>query len=68
MEIMKIKDIRIGDIVRVNFNNSQFTLCDKAKVLNIPHQTGESWQFLDVKNNKVHYVSEGCTISFIERP
>ena len=55
--------IKTGDLVRVDFNNSQFTLCSKATVLAVPCATGDSWVFEDWNNGKVHYVSEGCTIT-----
>lgn len=57
--------IEAGDIVSVNFNNSQYTLCSKAKVLYIPCATGDSWHFQDVDSGQVHYVSEGCTITLL---
>jgi len=59
--------IEIDDIVKVNFNNSQFTLCRQAKVLSIPRATGDSWVFLDLDTGEIHYVSEGCTITLIEK-
>lgn len=59
--------IEIYDTVRVNFNNSQFTLCSRATVLNVPMATGESWNFLDLDTNETHYVSEGCTVTLIEK-
>lgn len=60
------KQIKRGDIVRVNFNNCQFTLCQKARVENVPHATGESWMFYDLETKKTHYVTEGCTITLLE--
>jgi hypothetical protein len=63
---MRTQDtIDIGDIVKVNFHNAQFTLCKNAKVLYKPCATGDSWIFEDVDTGKVHYVSEGCTITKI---
>jgi len=59
--------IEVDDIVMVSFNNSQFTLCKEAKVLGIPCATGDSWKFLDLDTLQVHYVSEGCTITLIEK-
>lgn len=55
--------IKVGDMVKVDFNNAQFTLCSKAIVLSIPCATGDSWIFEDVSNHQIHYVSEGCTIT-----
>lgn len=52
-----------GDLVRVNFNNAQITLCESAKVLYKPQATGDSWIFEDVFDGTIHYVSEGCTIT-----
>jgi len=57
--------IEVGDMVSVNFNNSQYTLCSKAKVLYTPWATGDSWRFQDVDTGQVHYVSEGCTITLL---
>jgi hypothetical protein len=58
--------IKVGDLVCVNFNNAQYTLCSKANVLAVPCATGDSWVFEDCKNGKVHYVSEGCTITKLD--
>jgi len=55
--------IRAGDIVRVDFNGAQTTLCHRAEVIRIPCATGDSWIFRDIDSRAVHYVSEGCTIS-----
>lgn len=63
MEIQRKQKILEGDIVHVDFNCSQLTLCHKAKVLNVPHATGESWHFEDIDTGDIHYVSEGCTIT-----
>lgn len=60
---MKTNEIIPGDIVIVSFNQSESTLCNEAEVLNVPHQTGESWIFKDTKLGWLHYVSEGCTVS-----
>ena len=59
----KMNDIQENDIVNINFNNAQYTLCSKAKVLHVPCATGDSWQFEDIETKKIHYVSEGCTIT-----
>lgn len=60
--------IKEGDIVRVNFNNSQFTLCYSAVVVAMPCATGDSWIFRDPDTGLIHYVSEGCTITKGEFP
>ena len=61
---METKDqIKIGDVVSVNFNNAQTTLSFNATVLVIPCATGDSWVFRDDETRYIHYVSEGCTIS-----
>lgn len=57
--------IQKGDLVAVNFNNSQYTLCSKATVLYVPICQGDCWIFQDGKD-QIHYVSEGCTVSTIE--
>jgi len=61
------KEIKVGDIVAVNFNGAQITLCHRAEVIYIPTNTGDSWVFKEVHNDKVHYVSEGCTITLLEK-
>lgn len=57
--------IKINNLVRVNFNNVKFTLCNKAHVLHIPNAIGDSWIFKDSETGAVHYVSEPCTVSLI---
>ena len=59
--------INKGDIVCVNFNNSQYTLCIRAEVLYTPCATGDSWRFRDLESDTIHYVSEGCTITLLEK-
>jgi hypothetical protein len=55
--------IEKGDIVHVNFNNAQFTLCSEARVESIPSCIGDSWIFYDLKTGELHYVGEPCTIT-----
>ena len=55
--------IRVGDLVRVEFNNSRTTLCQRATIKYIPQASGDSWVFHDQSNDLIHYVSEGCTIT-----
>jgi hypothetical protein len=69
---MKLLDlIQKGDIVRVDFNNAQTTLCNRAEVLNIPCATGESWIFKNVESHnptgEIYYVSEGCTVTLLNK-
>lgn len=54
---------RIGDIVAVNFNNAQYTLCNAAEVLGMPCGSGDSWVLKDVEHGVIHYMSEGVTIT-----
>ena len=61
------ENIEKGDIVRVDFNNSQMTLTSRAKVLYTPCATGDSWRFQDTERKRIYYVSEGCTITLIEK-
>lgn len=56
-------ELKINDIIRVNFNNVQITLCRKARLLHIPVSLGDSWVFRDMETQQIHYVSEGCTVS-----
>ena len=64
--------IELGDIVCVNFNNVQYTLVSRGEVIDIPCATGQSWIIQDThgvgKNKpKLHYISEGCTITLLEK-
>ena len=59
--------IQDGDIVHVNFNNSQFTLCNRARVLHIPCAVGDRWQFHDMKTGRIYHISEGCTVALIKK-
>jgi len=59
-------EIKVGDLVHVDFNNAQFTLCSRAVVHYKPQATGDSWIFEDCDNGKIHYVSEGCTITKLD--
>jgi hypothetical protein len=40
--------IEEGDVVSVNFNTAQMSLCDRAIVKHVPIATGDSWQFLNL--------------------
>jgi len=61
---MEHKDkIKEGDLVHVDFNSSQLTLCRRAVVLKVPCATGDSWVFKELQTGEVYYVSEGCTIT-----
>lgn len=66
---MNINTIEAGDIVGINFNNAGYTLTRAAEVLYIPVATGDSWIFKDLDCNppKIHYISEGCTITLMEK-
>lgn len=59
--------IEIGDCVSVIFNTTSRILCRKATVLHIPRETGDSWIFKDFDDHKIHYVSEGVTVSLIQK-
>ena len=56
-------EIKVGDVVSVNFNGSRMTLTHKAEVFRVPCATGDSWIFRALSDNSIHYVSEGCTVS-----
>jgi len=64
---MDANKIEIGDIVTVNFNCARLTLAHRAEVLYIPCATGDSWIFKALTDNSIHYVSEGCTLSLVEK-
>ena len=57
--------IEAGDLVMVNFKAAQASL-GKCTVLYTPAATGDSWRFKDT-TGKIHYVSEGCTMTLIEK-
>ena len=61
--------IEVGDLVKVDFNGSQYTLTNFAIVLSIPAATGDSWVFKTTIPDPGHlyYVSEGCTIELLEK-
>ena len=59
--------IEEGDLVSVNFNGSKHTLSVKAIVHNVPCQTGDSWIVEDLATYQIHYVSEGCTVTFLKK-
>jgi len=56
-------DIKKGDIVTVNFNNAQITLCHRAEVIYKPYASDDCWIFKELSTGDVHYVSEGCTVT-----
>lgn len=58
--------IEIGDMVSVDFNGAQYSLTQKAKVLHIPCDVGDSWVFVCSQTGLTHHVSEGCTVSLLE--
>lgn len=62
-EEVRSEVIEVGDVVKVDFNNAQTTLCHEAVVLGYPCATGDSWKFRNLKTNEIYYVSEGCTIT-----
>ena len=64
---MRSDRIEVSDIVHVDFNGAQFTLCHSAEVINIPQATGDSWIFKDNATGSMHYVSEGCTVTLLEK-
>jgi hypothetical protein len=59
--------IKEGDRVKVGFNGAQITLCHDATVLHVPQATGDSWVIKDNCTQQEHYVSEGCTITVLDR-
>ena len=68
MKVQEKQKIHEGDIVRVDFNNAQITLCHRAIVLYIPCAVGDSWHFEDMDTGNIHYVNESCTITrFIDK-
>jgi hypothetical protein len=60
---MEKNRIEVGDLVQVAFHTSQMLFIAKGEVLNIPAATGDSWIIRDLKDNRLHYITEGCTIS-----
>jgi hypothetical protein len=55
--------IEPGDIVSVNFNASQMTLCSQAEVIYTPGEPGESWVFNDLNSGELIYCSEPITVA-----
>lgn len=57
--------IKVGDIVSVNFHAAQSTLCHRAEVCHVPlappHE--DAWVFLDLQTKDVHHVFEPCTVT-----
>ena len=67
MKMIPNKDanrIEVGDIVCVDFNNAQFTLCKKGEVL---HILPNGWIIKDEETGRIHDISEGCTVSLIKK-
>lgn len=59
-------EIKKGDRVAVHFNGAPLTLSHDAIVRRIPQATGDSWVFECQVTGRVHWVSEGCTITKLE--
>ena len=59
--------MRVGDTVRVDFKGAQATLAHRAEVVGMPRATGDSWIFADLSTGDLHYVSEGCTVTLLQR-
>lgn len=59
--------MRVGDTVRVDFYGAQTTLAHRAELVGMPRATGDSWIFLDLSTAALHYVSEGCTVTLLQR-
>lgn len=68
MNDIREDSIEVGDVVVVNFNGAQITLCHEAEVKHRPMATGDSWIFRDLRTGEVHYVSEGCTVTKRPKP
>ena len=62
---MDDKRIEKDDCVSVRIELNY--LCRKAKVLYVPYAVGESWVFEDFDDHRIHYISEGCTITLIQK-
>ena len=61
------KFIEEGDIVQVDFNGAQITLCRTAEVIHKPNIIGVAWVFKAVDTGFTYHVTEGCTISRKDR-
>jgi hypothetical protein len=55
--------INIGDFVRVDFHNANYTLTTRSEVLGMPQGPGDGWLLKDVTTGLLRSVSEGCTIT-----
>lgn len=54
--------ISIGDLVSVNFNNSQYTLTSNGEVLGVPGKDN-TWIIKDINTEELFNISEPCTVS-----
>lgn len=59
--------IEVGDFVAVNFNGAQLTLCHRAEVIYIPNSAYDCWIFKDTSTGAIHDVTEGCTVTLLEK-
>jgi hypothetical protein len=59
----KMDYIRENDFVDVSFHGSQFTLCEMAKVIQLPFQNDIGCWIFENMEGKIYYVSEGCTVT-----
>ncbi len=59
--------IEVGDIVMVQFNAIQNTLCRRAEVLFVSSVPGYSWIFKNLENGKIHYISEPVSVTLLEK-
>ena len=62
-ELKKLINFRVGDRVRVNFNQSQHTLSYDAEIVSMPYTAGDYWVFLDTDNGQVHMTNEPLTLT-----
>jgi hypothetical protein len=62
---MKAEDsIQRGDLVRVDFHASKYTLTSKAEVIYCPCSDGDHFILKDLDNDdKIIYLNERCTIT-----
>lgn len=58
--------IQQGDIVSVDFNTAGeagINLVSRGVVEWVPCATGDSWIVVEQPSGRVHYISEGCTVT-----
>jgi len=62
-----IDRIEVGDSVRIDINGSQGIVTNNAWVVGIRFAPGDSWDVRDKVTGKLICISEGCTVTLLEK-